>query len=92
MITAARCREIAGHYKALSCNPNISESRAFLLRNIAKSFLGSAGQLDRLYALTKDEETLTALPDRTAGQRPGIDRQQPGLGMSAPRVVQKLDP
>jgi hypothetical protein len=58
MITAARCKELAKHYKALSSNPDISGSRAFVLRNIAKSFAGSAGQLDRLEALTRDEETV----------------------------------
>ncbi|WP_456618926.1 hypothetical protein [Bradyrhizobium sp. P5_C12] len=58
MITAARCKELANHYKAISSNLDISESRAFVLRNIAKSLTGLAGQLDRLEALTRDEETV----------------------------------
>jgi hypothetical protein len=58
LITAAGCKELANHFKALSSNPNISESRAFLLKNIAKSVAGLAGQLDRLDALTRDEETV----------------------------------
>jgi hypothetical protein len=58
MITAARCKELANYYKALSSRPRISESRAFMLRNIAKSLTGLAGQLDRLDALTRDEEAV----------------------------------
>jgi hypothetical protein len=55
MITAARCKELAHHYKALSATPRISESRAFLLRNIARSLTGLAGQLERLDAVTRAE-------------------------------------
>ncbi|TYL95863.1 hypothetical protein FXB40_13140 [Bradyrhizobium rifense] len=58
MMTAARCKELANHYKALSSSPDISESRAFVLGNIAKSFAGLAGQLDRLDAMARDEETV----------------------------------
>jgi hypothetical protein len=57
MITAARCKELANHYKALSSTPRISESRAFLLRNIARSLTGLAGQLERLDAVTRAEMT-----------------------------------
>jgi hypothetical protein len=56
LITAARCRELANHYRALSVSPNISASQAFLLKNIAKTFAGSAGQLDRLASLMRAEE------------------------------------
>ena len=55
MITSAQCRDIAKHYKALSSVPDVSEDRAFLLRNISRSFVGVAGQLDRLDALTRSE-------------------------------------
>jgi hypothetical protein len=62
MITATRCKELANSYKALSLKPRISESRAFLLRNIARSLVGLAGQLERLDGVTRaevarDEET-----------------------------------
>ena len=56
MITATQCKKFADHYRSLSSHSNISESRAFLLRNIAKTFAGLAGQLDRLDALARDEE------------------------------------
>ncbi|WP_206779633.1 hypothetical protein, partial [Bradyrhizobium sp. G22] len=56
MISAAQCRDIAKQYKILSSVPNISEDRAFLLRNIARTFAGAAGQLDRLEALTRGEQ------------------------------------
>ena len=55
MITAARCKELSNHYKALSSSPGISENRAFLLRNIARSLIGLAGQLERLDMVTKEE-------------------------------------
>lgn len=56
MITAAQCSYFAEQYKTLSSASNASEERAFLLRNIAKSFAGVAGQLDRLDALARSEE------------------------------------
>jgi len=56
LITAARCRELADQYKALSQTPSIPRDQAFLLKNIAKSYAGLSGQLDRLAALTRDEK------------------------------------
>lgn len=56
MITAAKCQELAAQYRALSQAPSIPRDRAFLLKNIAKSFAGLSGQLDRLAALTRDQE------------------------------------
>ena len=56
MITAARCQELAAEYKALSQASGISGDQTFLLKNIAKTLAGLAGQLDRLAALTRDEE------------------------------------
>lgn len=64
MITTARCKELANYYKALCSNPHISEDRAFLLRNIARSLAGVAGQLERLDAVTKEEG---AVRKQTAG-------------------------
>ncbi|WP_082905858.1 hypothetical protein [Bradyrhizobium centrolobii] len=55
MITAAGCQELANQYKALSQASSNSVERAFLLKNIARSFTGLATQLDRLAALTRDE-------------------------------------
>ena len=55
MITAAKCQELAAQYRALSQAPSIPRDQAFLLKNIAKSFAGLSGQLDRLAALTRDE-------------------------------------
>ena len=51
MNTALRCQELADHYKSLSQLPSIPRDRAFLLKNIARSFTGLSGQLDRLAAL-----------------------------------------
>jgi hypothetical protein len=55
LMTAAQCQELAHHYKALSQRPDISRDRAFILKNIARSFAGLASQLDRLAALMRDE-------------------------------------
>jgi hypothetical protein len=64
MITATKCKDLAKQYKALSSAPNTSENRAFLLRNIAKSLAGLAGQLERLDTLIRDEK-----PRRRASAR-----------------------
>lgn len=56
MITAAKCTELASYYKNLSQVCGTSIDRAFLMKNIARSFTGLAGQLDRLTALTRAEE------------------------------------
>ena len=55
MITAAKCQELAKHYKALSQAEGLSEGRASVLKNIARSLAGLATQLDRFTALTRDE-------------------------------------
>lgn len=55
MITAAKCQELANHYKALSQASGTSADRAFIMKNIARSFSSLATQLDRLAALTRDE-------------------------------------
>lgn len=54
-MTAVECQELAKHYKALAQEASISTDRAFILKNIARSFTGLASQLDRLAALVRDE-------------------------------------
>ena len=55
MITSEKCIELASHYRTLSQAFGTSIDRAFLMKNIARSFRGLAGQLDRLDALTRAE-------------------------------------
>jgi hypothetical protein len=55
VMTAGECQELANHYKALAREVSISNDRAFILKNIARSFAGLASQLDRLAALKRDE-------------------------------------
>jgi hypothetical protein len=55
MLTSARCQELASHFKALSQASDISEDRAFLLKNIARSLTGLTGQLDRLATMIRAE-------------------------------------
>ena len=55
VMTAARCKELAEHYNRLSRAAGVSKNRAVMLKNIARSFAGLAGQLDRLSALARDE-------------------------------------
>lgn len=55
MITAAQCLEFAHRYRALSQTPGLSEDSALLMKNIARSLTGLAGQLDRLDARTREE-------------------------------------
>jgi hypothetical protein len=62
MISPPRCRELADYYKSLSRGPSISPDRAFLLKNIARTFTGLSGQLDRLAALTRDEKQVGSRP------------------------------
>jgi hypothetical protein len=56
MITFAKCIELADYYNGLSQASYTSIDRASLMRNIARSFKGVAGQLDRLNALTRAEQ------------------------------------
>jgi hypothetical protein len=65
MITAAQCTDIARQCKTLASAANRSEDQAFLLRNIAKSFAGAAGQLDRLDSLVRDEKPLSSPGSRS---------------------------
>jgi hypothetical protein len=56
MISASSCQEFAKHLKALSQEPGISDNRAFLLKNIAKTCTGLSSQLDRLAELARKEK------------------------------------
>ncbi|MCS3929561.1 hypothetical protein M2175_004592 [Bradyrhizobium elkanii] len=56
LLNSADCQEHADHYKRLSGASGISKDRAAALKNIARSFAGLAGQLDRLAVLARDEQ------------------------------------
>ena len=71
MIDAAKCEELANHYKVLSQASGVSADRAFLLKNIARSLTGVASQLDRLAALTRDEGNRTGPRDAFAHANAG---------------------
>jgi hypothetical protein len=55
-INIAECREHADHYKRLSSASGISKDRADILKNIARTYVGLAGQLDRLASLARNEQ------------------------------------
>ncbi|MCS3502819.1 hypothetical protein M2189_007668 [Bradyrhizobium japonicum] len=52
----AECREHADLYKRLSGASGISKDRSDVLKNIARTYVGLAGQLDRLASLTRNEQ------------------------------------
>jgi len=56
VINIAECREHADRYKRLSGASGISKDRAAVMRNIARTFVGLAGQLDRLASLARTEQ------------------------------------
>ncbi|APG13808.1 hypothetical protein BKD09_36205 [Bradyrhizobium japonicum] len=56
LINIAECREHADHYKRLSGASGISKDRAAVLKNIARTYVGLAGQLDRLASLARNEQ------------------------------------
>jgi hypothetical protein len=55
MLTATQCEKYAAEYKSLAQQAGITEERATLLINIARSLKGLASQLDRLAALLRKE-------------------------------------
>jgi hypothetical protein len=57
MVTAAQCQTLASQYKAMAQATLVSESRALMLKNIARSFTGLATQLDRLAANIRDDRS-----------------------------------
>jgi hypothetical protein len=56
MLTAEQCQTFAREYKNMLQASNISTDRAFILKNISRSFAGLASQLDMLAANTRDEK------------------------------------
>jgi hypothetical protein len=76
MISGARCRELADYYKALSQEPGISPNRARSLRNIAYSFAGVAGQLERLSAPVRDEQKSPRLASSSSGKQVSAYRRE----------------
>lgn len=56
-LTGAQCTALAEKYRRLAKAPNISDDRSYLLRNVARSLIGVAGQLDRLEAISRREES-----------------------------------
>ncbi len=54
MLTASQCQALASEYKSLARQPNVSEERAAMLVNIARTLVGLATQLDRLAANMRD--------------------------------------
>jgi hypothetical protein len=55
MLTAAQCQTYAAKYESLARQAGVSEERAILLKNIARSLKGLANQLDRLATLLREE-------------------------------------
>lgn len=56
MITAEKCRELATEYRNLSQLVGTSSERGFLMRNIARTLTGLAGQLERLSTASRGEK------------------------------------
>jgi hypothetical protein len=55
MLTASQCQALALEYNCLACCLDVSQDRAAMLKNIARSLTGLATQLDRLAAHTRDK-------------------------------------
>jgi len=55
MLSPTQCRALAKQYKDLARQAGVSEDRAFIMNNIARSLNGLATQLDMLAAKTRDE-------------------------------------
>ena len=54
-ISAEQCRAVASEYKRRSLLANISNDRAFIMKNISRSLMGLATQLDSLAIKTREE-------------------------------------
>ena len=54
MISITQCQEAADHYSSLSRQVSPSEDHAAVLKNIARTLRGLAGQLDRLACLERN--------------------------------------
>jgi hypothetical protein len=66
MLTAAQCQKFADEYKSLARQTDVTEQRVALLKNVARSFVGVASQLDRLDALVREETQSTVRAKRNA--------------------------
>jgi len=55
MLTATQCQTYASEYKSLARQAGVSEKRATLLNNIARSLKGLSSQLDMLAVLLREE-------------------------------------
>ncbi|MGY2937456.1 hypothetical protein ACVWZ6_007058 [Bradyrhizobium sp. GM6.1] len=71
MITSTHCRDFSQPVQDTFLRPNTSEDRAYLLRNIAKSFAGVAGQFEllpersRRYKVVKEGTARSPIVDST---------------------------
>lgn len=54
MISITQCQKAADRYSTLSSRVSPSEDRAAVLKNIARTLRGLAGQLDKLECLEKN--------------------------------------
>lgn len=54
-MTPEQARALASEFKLKSQVPNTSKDCAFIMRNIARSFVGLATQLDMLASKTREE-------------------------------------
>jgi len=59
MLTAAECRAFALEIKETLQATDIFKDRAFILKNIARSLIGLATQLDILATKIRDESSIT---------------------------------
>lgn len=67
VITPRKCKELAAEYRTLSQQVGTSADRAFLMKDVARTLIGLAGQLDRLTVLTRHEKQRS---DGTWSHRP----------------------
>ncbi len=77
MLTAAECEVYAKEFGSLARQPDISEDRAAAFKNVARTFKGLSGQLDRLAAMQRNDTKqirpwLTALRQQ---QKASIDEE-----------------
>jgi hypothetical protein len=70
MPNAKECRAFAKEYKDRARAPGVSKDIAFLMNNIARSFMGLATQLDMLAAKMRDTELENRLLLNSPGLQP----------------------
>ena len=69
MLTAAQCQKYADEYRSLARQTDITEQRAVLLEDVARSFAGLASLLDRLAAMVREETQSKISSDRGSRRR-----------------------